>query len=134
MPSFSVTFSTTTPGVAGSIKNALIPFEPGPPVRNIAITTPAKLPLVHHCLRPSSTYSVAVAPRSAAQRRRVRSSVRFGEREAGDAVAGREPAQPQRPLFGVAAQRAIAAQIIECTESVTAVPASTFAISSIASA
>ena len=37
-------------------RNALTPFEPGPPVRNIPITTPQYQPLVHHCLRPLSTY------------------------------------------------------------------------------
>ena len=41
MPSFSVVFSTTIPGSAVSTRNALIPFEPAPPVRNIAMMTPA---------------------------------------------------------------------------------------------
>ena len=41
IPSFSVVFSTTIPGRSDGTKNALIPFAPGPPVRNIAITTPA---------------------------------------------------------------------------------------------
>ena len=57
MPSFSVTFSTTMPRSDGSTRNALIPREPAPPVRNIAITTPACPPFVHHCLRPLSTHA-----------------------------------------------------------------------------
>ena len=45
IPSFSVTFSIVTPGVAASIRKAETPLDPGPPVRNIAIVTAAKLPL-----------------------------------------------------------------------------------------
>ena len=40
MPSFSVTFSTRTPSSALSMRNALMPLAPGPPVRNIPIITP----------------------------------------------------------------------------------------------
>ena len=133
MPSFSVVFSTTIPGSDVSTRNALIPLAPAPPVRNIAMTTPEYPPLVHHCLRPLSTQPSP--SRRAVARIAAASDPASGSVSPKPAITSPAAScSSQRRFCSAEPSFAIALQIIECTETVTAVPASTFASSSIASA
>jgi hypothetical protein len=88
---------------------------------------------VHHCLRPFNTY---VSPS-----RRAVARIAAASEPASGSVSPK-PAMTSPPASGASQcsfcsgvpSAPIAPQIIECTETVTAVPASTFANSSIASA
>ncbi len=94
MPSFSVTFSTSTPGVAASTKNAEMPLAPAPPVRNIAIIDAGETAVGAPLLAAIEHVSVAVTPGAAADRRRVGAGIRLGQSKAGDAIARTELGQP----------------------------------------
>ena len=104
-----------------SIRNALTPFGAGTAgakhPHDDARVTAVRAPL----LASVETVAVAVAPRGRANRRGIGSGVGFGQREAREDVAAGELRKPARFCSSLPSLR-IAEQIIECTETVTAVP------------
>ena len=129
-----MTRSTLMPGSDGSIRNALTPLRAGTAGAKHPHDDAGEAAVRAPLLATVQHVAVAVALGGRAQRDRVRTGVGFGQREAGDDVAGGERRQPAFLLLARAESCRIAEQIIECTETVTAVPASTRASSSIASA
>ena len=110
-----------------------MPLRPGAPVRNIAIVMPAYAAVRAPLLAPVEHEVVAVAPRG--RRIAAASEPASGSVNAktGDHIARRKRSS-QCSFCSSVPSFAIALQIIECTETVTAVPASTLASSSMASA